>query len=94
MCIIFSVLSAEHSVYQLVSQFIGRENKDMFRKAYRKSIQLPAGFYGYIVVDFDLRNKFVNKYRLRNFLCSFKEEKLAKSMKALTRKDMWVEEIK
>lgn len=82
----FSVLSAENSAVALAVQVIGAEHRLTYKDAYRRSVATEEGYYGYLVVDCDIRNKFVEKYRLRNFFCTFNKKR--NDLKSLTRDDL------
>lgn len=89
---LFSVLSAESSVVSLATQVIGLENKAIFKDAYKRSIATESGYFGFLLVDFTIKNPLVQTYRMRNIFCSFAEKRT--DLKSLLRPDICLYQLK
>jgi hypothetical protein len=90
--ILFSVLSAESSVFALATQVIGQANKGVFKDAYHRAIVTPKGYYGYLLIDFFIHNPTVERFRMRNIYCSFKVPR--PDLRSLFRPDVCLYELK
>jgi hypothetical protein len=90
--ILFSVLSAESSVFALATQVIGQANKAVFKEAYHRAIVTPKGYFGYLLIDFFINNPVVERFRMRNIFCSFPVQR--HDLRSLFRPDVCLYELR